>query len=50
MTAMFRFCWDHREPDARARTIQTAFTAVLAMSTVGLVVCLLFSQPARARC
>ena len=29
MTAMFRFCWDHREPDARARTIQTAFTAVL---------------------
>jgi len=33
-TAMFRFCWDHREPDARRRTIRTAFTAVLALSTV----------------
>ena len=22
VTAMFRFCWDHREPDARARTIR----------------------------
>src|SRR5690348_18280096 len=28
VTAMFRFCWDHREPDARANTIRTAFTAV----------------------
>jgi O-antigen/teichoic acid export membrane protein len=33
-TAMFRFCWDHREPEARRRTIRTAFTAVLALSTV----------------
>src|SRR4249920_3404243 len=41
VTAMFRFCWDHREPDARARTISTAFTAVLVMSTIGLVLCLL---------
>ena len=45
VTAMFRFCWDHREPDARARTIRTAFTAVLAMSTVGLVLCLLLINP-----
>ncbi|HEY3766909.1 MAG TPA: oligosaccharide flippase family protein, partial [Gaiellales bacterium] len=33
-TAMFRFCWDHREPDARRRTIRTAFTAVLLLSTI----------------
>ena len=45
VTAMFRFCWDHREPDARARTISTAFTAVLVMSTVGLVLCLLLITP-----
>src|SRR5436190_17674033 len=45
VTAMFRFCWDHREPDARARTIRTAFTAVLAMSTLGLVLCLLAINP-----
>jgi O-antigen/teichoic acid export membrane protein len=45
VTAMFRFCWDHREPDARANTIRTAFTAVLAMSTVGLVLCLLALNP-----
>ena len=45
VTAMFRFCWDHREPDARARTIRTAFTAVLAMSTLGLVLCLVTINP-----
>jgi O-antigen/teichoic acid export membrane protein len=45
VTAMFRFCWDHREPEARARTIRTAFTAVLVMSTVGLVLCLLAINP-----
>ena len=33
-TAMFRFCWDHREPDSRRRTIRTAFTAVMALSTI----------------
>jgi O-antigen/teichoic acid export membrane protein len=36
VTAMFRFCWDHREPDARRRTIRTAFTAILVLSTIGL--------------
>jgi O-antigen/teichoic acid export membrane protein len=45
VTAMFRFCWDHREPEARARTIRTAFTAVLVMSTVGLVLCLFAINP-----
>ena len=48
VTAMFRFCWDHREAEARARTIRTAFTAVLAMSTVGLVLCLLALNPLSA--
>jgi len=33
-TAMFRFCWDHREPDSRRRTIRTAFTAVMILSTI----------------
>ena len=36
-TAMFRFCWDHREPDARRRTIRTSFTAVIALSTIAVV-------------
>jgi O-antigen/teichoic acid export membrane protein len=38
-TAMFRFCWDHREPDARRRTIRTAFTAVLVLSTITALIC-----------
>lgn len=33
-TAMFRFSWDNREPDARRRTIRTVFTGVLVLSTV----------------
>src|SRR6266536_3045100 len=45
VTAMFRFCWDHREPDARKRTISTAFTAVLALSTLGLALCLALIGP-----
>ena len=44
-TAMFRFCWDHREPDARRRTIRTAFTAVLALSTIAVVIGLVAIDP-----
>jgi O-antigen/teichoic acid export membrane protein len=44
-TAMFRFCWDHREPDARRRTIRTAFTATLGLSTAGLVLGLILLGP-----
>jgi O-antigen/teichoic acid export membrane protein len=36
-TAMFRFCWDHREPDSRRRTIRTAFTAVMVLSTIAVL-------------
>src|SRR5262249_59967441 len=31
-TAMFRFCWDHRAPDSRPRTIRPAFPSVMAPS------------------
>jgi O-antigen/teichoic acid export membrane protein len=37
-TAMFRFCWDNREPDARRRTIRTSFTAVMALSTLAVLI------------
>lgn len=37
-TAMFRFCWDHREPDARRRTIRTSFTAVMLLSTITVLI------------
>ena len=37
-TAMFRFCWDHREPDSRRRTIRTAFTAVMVLSTIAVLI------------
>src|SRR5262249_60753874 len=33
-TAMFRFCWDHREPDSRRATIRTAVPAVRAPATI----------------
>ncbi len=36
-TAMFRFCWDNREPDARRRTIRTVFTAVMVLSTIAVL-------------
>lgn len=36
--AMFRFSFDNPGTDMRARTVQTAFTGVLFMSTLGLVV------------
>jgi O-antigen/teichoic acid export membrane protein len=39
-TAMFRFCWDHREPDSRRITIRTAFTSVLVLSTITSLICL----------
>ena len=48
VTAMFRFCWDHREPDARRRTISTAFTTVLGLSTLGLILCLVLLGPLSA--
>ncbi len=44
-TAMFRFCWDHREPDARRRTIRTSFTAVMALSTIAVVIGLIAIDP-----
>ena len=44
-TAMFRFSWDNREPDARRRTIRTVFTGVLALSTVLVVVGVILIQP-----
>jgi O-antigen/teichoic acid export membrane protein len=37
-TAMFRFCWDNREPDARRRTIRTSFTAVMLLSTITVLI------------
>ena len=44
-TAMFRFCWDHREPDAARRTIRTSFTAVMALSTIAVVLGLVALDP-----
>jgi O-antigen/teichoic acid export membrane protein len=44
-TAMFRFCWDNREPVARQRTIQTAFTGVMALSTVFVLVGVVAVEP-----
>ena len=46
-TAMFRFSWDNREPDARRRTIRTVFTAVLALSTFSVLLGLVLVNPSR---
>src|SRR6478736_5677865 len=45
LSAMFRFSFDHPDLEYRARTVQTTFTAIMALATAAVVLGLIFLEP-----
>jgi O-antigen/teichoic acid export membrane protein len=45
LSAMFRFSFDHPDLEYRARTVQTTFTAIMALATAAVVLGLVFLEP-----